>query len=103
MALTLSRIPLHTVLWSELPKVGLDNCRVGRVGQGALVTTSAKVLLALGLEGVVDACGRLAVADHGARAKHRGQEDPCDRRSTNHSETEDLRCPDVVVGVELMS
>lgn len=87
MVLTLSRIPLHTVLWSELAKIGLDNCRVGIVGQGALVTTSAKVLLALGLEGIVDACGRLAVVDHGARAQHRGEEYPCDRCNTNHGET----------------
>lgn len=68
MALTLSRIPLHTVLWSELSKIGFDYSRVGIVGQGILVGTSAKVLLALGFDGIVDARGRLAIADHGGRA-----------------------------------
>lgn len=102
MALTLSRIPLHTVLWSELPKIGLDNSRVCIVGQGVLVATSAKVLLALGFEGVVDARGRLAVADHRGGAQCRGQEDSCESRNTNHGEIRNLRNPYVGIGSDVM-
>ena len=58
----LGGIPLHAVLRSNLTKVGLDNGSGLGVTEGALVSSSTKVLLTLGLEELVQAVGRLGGA-----------------------------------------
>lgn len=52
--LTFDGIPLHTILRSDLTKVGLDD-RSASAGQPALIRGSAEVQLAVCLESYVDA------------------------------------------------
>ncbi len=53
-------LPLHAILRRHLAKVGFDDGRVFARGESPLVGASAKVLLTLGLEQLVDALGGLA-------------------------------------------
>lgn len=53
-AIGLDLVPLHRVLRSDLTKVGLDDVGVLAGGQAVLVGAGAKVLLALGLDQLVD-------------------------------------------------
>jgi len=58
----LGGIPLHAVLGSNLTKVGLDDSSSLGVAESALVSGSTEVLLALGLEELVQAVGGLGRA-----------------------------------------
>jgi hypothetical protein len=70
---TLNSIPFHAVLMGDLSKSVLDNGGQGGVVQMVVVNLSAEVLLALGLELVVQ-----ALTEHSSR----GQEE-CESRGAH--------------------
>jgi hypothetical protein len=71
----LGGIPLHAVLRGKLTKVGLDDGSSLGVAESALVTAGTEVLLALGLEELVQAVrglGRAGLVAGGDRGLGRG-------------------------------